>query len=166
MSRPLSRVPWAIEIDERDGVYVWLDALTNYLTTSQDKSFDSVFHVFGKDITKFHCYYYPCLLMALSTPLFFARDRHSLAYEDDLPQPLDSEWVKDEQEQGKLYPSSDPARLCTDRKDVIPSSPEVFCEAFCSRKTRWTTTLIFRSSSCCSPRTRWPMCTGICSRDR
>ena len=69
VSRPLSRVPWAIEIDERDGIYVWIDALTNYLTTSQNKSFDSVLHVFGKDITKFHCYYYPCLLMALNLPL-------------------------------------------------------------------------------------------------
>ena len=131
VSRPLSRVPWAIEIDEKDGIYVWIDALTNYLTTSQNKSFDSVLHVFGKDITKFHCYYYPCLLMALSTTLFFALDRCSLANEDDLPQSLDSEWVEDEQEQGELRSSPDLARLCTDRKHVIPSSLEVFFEVFC-----------------------------------
>ena len=68
VSRPLSRVPWAIDVDERDGVYVWIDALTNYLTTSENRSIDAVLHVFGKDIAKFHCYFYPCLLLALRIP--------------------------------------------------------------------------------------------------
>ena len=65
VSRPLSRVPWSIPVDDKTGVYVWIDALTNYLTTSEGRSFDRVIHVFGKDILKFHSYYYPCLLMAL-----------------------------------------------------------------------------------------------------
>lgn len=49
-----------------NGIYVWIDALSNYLTTNQGSSFRHVIHVFGKDILKFHGYYYPCLLMALS----------------------------------------------------------------------------------------------------
>ena len=44
---------------------MWLDALTNYLTTSEGRAFDEVKHVIGKDIVKVHGYYYPCLLMAL-----------------------------------------------------------------------------------------------------
>lgn len=65
VSRPLARVPWSIAVDAHTGVYVWLDALTNYLTTSEGRSFDRVVNVFGKDILKFHGYFYPCLLMAL-----------------------------------------------------------------------------------------------------
>lgn len=70
VSRPLSRVPWSIPIDNENGVYVWIDALSNYITTNQNSSFDKITHVFGKDILKFHCYYYPCLLMALSSVSF------------------------------------------------------------------------------------------------
>ena len=44
---------------------MWLDALTNYLTTSEGRAFGRVVNVFGKDILKFHGYFYPCLLMAL-----------------------------------------------------------------------------------------------------
>lgn len=69
VSRPLSRVPWAIPVGDGNGVYVWLDALTNYLTTSEGRAFDEVKHVIGKDIVKFHGYYYPCLLMALGESL-------------------------------------------------------------------------------------------------
>lgn len=35
VSRPLARVPWSIPVDAATGVYVWLDALTNYLTTGK-----------------------------------------------------------------------------------------------------------------------------------
>ena len=90
ISRPLSRVPWAIPFDQENGVYVWIDALCNYLTTGT--SFKSITHVFGKDILKFHCYYYPCLLMALSKGAFVVWPRTAFANTDDLPQSLDSEW--------------------------------------------------------------------------
>lgn len=65
VSWPLARVPWSIPVDAATGVYVWLDALTNYLTTSEGRAFGRVVNVFGKDILKFHGYFYPCLLMAL-----------------------------------------------------------------------------------------------------
>ncbi len=45
---------------------MWIDALSNYVTTNHGLCFHHVNHVFGKDILKFHGYYYPCLLMALS----------------------------------------------------------------------------------------------------
>ena len=48
-----------------NGIYVWIDALCNYLTTNTDMQFNQTIHIFGKDIVKFHCYFYPCLLMAL-----------------------------------------------------------------------------------------------------
>ena len=86
ISRPLSRVPWSIPFDQDNGVYVWIDALCNYLTTSESKSFDKIIHVFGKDILKFHCYYYPCLLMALSNSLQLSLwNRLTTTPENDLP---------------------------------------------------------------------------------
>lgn len=102
VSRPLARVPWAIAVDGVDGVYVWIDALTNYLTTSESRSFDQVMHVFGKDIAKFHCYFYPCLLLALRC--FWGRlcRREEAARSHDLPRALDRERRENEQEQGKL----------------------------------------------------------------
>ena len=58
-------MPAGLTVDADTGVYVWLDALTNYLTTSEGRSFGRVVNVFGKDILKFHGYFYPCLLLAL-----------------------------------------------------------------------------------------------------
>ena len=62
VSRPMSRLNWAIQLpnDPEQGVYVWLDALTNYLTTNPD--FHSQTHIVGKDIIKFHCVYWPAFL--------------------------------------------------------------------------------------------------------
>jgi len=77
VSRPSDRVPWAIPVpgDASQSVYVWLDALTNYLTVagiqvSPDPTvpvhwgFDKVVHVVGKDILRFHTLYWPSFLMA------------------------------------------------------------------------------------------------------
>lgn len=61
-------------------MYVWVDALTNYLTAlgypdlsaENFKKFwqaDSVFHVVGKDIIRFHAVYWPAFLMAANLPL-------------------------------------------------------------------------------------------------
>ena len=73
---------WGIPVtfDERHVVYVWLDALTNYITgigydaegnsTEQYKKlWPADLHLIGKDIVRFHTIYWPIFLMALGEPL-------------------------------------------------------------------------------------------------
>ena len=73
---------WGIPVDFDPGhvVYVWLDALTNYLTgigydcggenTEQFKrDWPADLHLIGKDIIRFHTIYWPIFLMALDLPL-------------------------------------------------------------------------------------------------
>ncbi|XP_043265891.1 methionine--tRNA ligase, mitochondrial [Colletes gigas] len=72
ISRPISRVPWAIPVpsDKSHTIYVWFDALVNYLTAiGYPNSFSSQFwpptvQVVGKDILKFHGILWPAFLMA------------------------------------------------------------------------------------------------------
>lgn len=62
--------------DKSHVMYVWFDALSNYLTGigyfekgSKNAHFwDSVHHVIGKDITRFHCILWPCMLMSAGLP--------------------------------------------------------------------------------------------------
>ncbi|HIX67440.1 MAG TPA: methionine--tRNA ligase [Candidatus Anaerostipes excrementavium] len=73
---------WGIPVDFDEGhiVYVWLDALTNYITgigydcdgNSTDqfgKFWPADLHLIGKDIIRFHTIYWPIILMALDVPL-------------------------------------------------------------------------------------------------
>ena len=73
---------WGIPVDFDEGhiVYVWLDALTNYITgigydcdgNSSDKFnkfWPADLHLIGKDIIRFHTIYWPIILMALDLPL-------------------------------------------------------------------------------------------------
>jgi len=78
---------WGIPcpFDEKQIVYVWFDALTNYLsglgpTDSTRAPFDentkaytdfwpANLHVIGKDITRFHCLYWPAMLMSAGIPI-------------------------------------------------------------------------------------------------
>ena len=73
---------WGIPVDFDEGhvVYVWLDALTNYITgigydcdgnsTDQFKKlWPADLHLIGKDIIRFHTIYWPIILMALDLPL-------------------------------------------------------------------------------------------------
>ncbi|XP_017464754.1 PREDICTED: methionine--tRNA ligase, mitochondrial isoform X1 [Rhagoletis zephyria] len=72
VSRPANRVHWAIPVpdDETQTVYVWLDALINYLTSAgyPDKKYRKFWppnvQVIGKDILKFHGIYWPAFLIA------------------------------------------------------------------------------------------------------
>ncbi|CAH1967738.1 unnamed protein product [Acanthoscelides obtectus] len=74
ISRPVTRVHWGIPVPEDDSqtVYVWLDALINYLTASGFGKDEGVFsrawppdvQVIGKDILKFHGIYWPAFLLA------------------------------------------------------------------------------------------------------
>ena len=69
-----------VDFDDKHVVYVWLDALTNYITgigydaegnsTSQyNKFWPADLHLIGKDIIRFHTIYWPIFLMALDEPL-------------------------------------------------------------------------------------------------
>ena len=72
-----------VDFDDRHVVYVWLDALTNYITAlgyDADKTYEEQsehfkkywpcdVHIIGKDILRFHTLYWPIFLMALDIPL-------------------------------------------------------------------------------------------------
>ena len=77
-----SSFKWGIPVDfdDKHVVYVWLDALTNYITgigydadgnsaPQFDKFWPADVHVVGKDIIRFHTIYWPIFLMALGVPL-------------------------------------------------------------------------------------------------
>ena len=67
-----------VEFDPGHVIYVWVDALSNYITAlgynGEDTSFYDKFwpadvHLIGKDILRFHTIYWPIMLMALDLPL-------------------------------------------------------------------------------------------------
>ena len=72
---------WGVPVDFDEGhvVYVWIDALSNYITNigydvegSSDefkKLWPADLHLIGKDIVRFHTIYWPIILMALDLPL-------------------------------------------------------------------------------------------------
>lgn len=71
VSRPSSRMTWGIPVpdDESQNIYVWLDALTNYLTVAgyqndKLKLWPPNLQIIGKDILKFHGIYWPAFLIA------------------------------------------------------------------------------------------------------
>ena len=67
-----------VDFDDKHVIYVWIDALTNYISAlgygSDDDSLYKKYwpadvHVIGKDILRFHTIYWPIILMALGEPL-------------------------------------------------------------------------------------------------
>lgn len=74
-----STVSWGIPVpeDEDQTIYVWFDALTNYITAinylEEDKVFEKMWpadlHIMAKDILKFHAVYWPAFLMSAELPL-------------------------------------------------------------------------------------------------
>ncbi|KAL5121990.1 methionyl-tRNA synthetase [Pleosporales sp. CAS-2024a] len=80
ISRPYDRLSWGIRVpgDDTQTIYVWLDALVNYITATgypwtpgreTEGGWPADCHVIGKDIVRFHCIYWPAFLMALGLPL-------------------------------------------------------------------------------------------------
>lgn len=69
-------------------MYVWLDALTNYLTclgypkSLEENETCNIVHIIGKDITKFHCIYWPAFLIGAG----FNLPKHVLSH---------GHWLKD-----------------------------------------------------------------------
>jgi len=78
-SRPRKDLSWSVPVpnDPSASVYVWADALTNYLSaigyTDDEKKFKKFWpadvHCIGKDIQKFHCLIWPGMLLSLGLPL-------------------------------------------------------------------------------------------------
>ncbi len=73
-------VKWGVPVDfdEKHTIYVWIDALSNYITglgygTDDDTNFKKYWpadvHVIGKEIVRFHAIIWPAILMALDIPL-------------------------------------------------------------------------------------------------
>ena len=66
-----------VPVDEKHVIYVWFDALTNYLTPigflddpeKFNKYWPANLHLVGKEIVRFHTIIWPCILMALDLPL-------------------------------------------------------------------------------------------------
>ena len=68
-----------VDFDPKHVVYVWLDALTNYITNigydvdnetlEFKEKWPADLHLIGKDIIRFHTIYWPCFLMSLDLPL-------------------------------------------------------------------------------------------------
>lgn len=85
VSRPKSSVSWGIPVpnDPEQTIYVWIDALSNYITGigcwDDDAQFNKFWgtsdhpnttHVIGKDILRFHAIYWPAMLMSAELPLY------------------------------------------------------------------------------------------------
>lgn len=78
-SRPVSKNSWAIPVpnDPEQVMYVWCDALANYITAigygRDEKGFNHFwpadYHVIGKDILRFHAAFWPAMLMSAGLPL-------------------------------------------------------------------------------------------------
>ena len=74
-----SSFDWGIPVpgDAKHVMYVWVDALTNYLTgtgwpdesSPRARFWPMDVHVIGKDITRFHCIFWPAFLMSAGVPL-------------------------------------------------------------------------------------------------
>lgn len=77
-----SSFKWGIPVDfdDKHVIYVWIDALSNYITglgfdldgnhdEKYKKYWPADLHLIGKDIIRFHTIYWPCILMALDVPL-------------------------------------------------------------------------------------------------
>ncbi|MDR0248092.1 MAG: methionine--tRNA ligase [Oscillospiraceae bacterium] len=74
---------WGIPVpfDPAHVIYVWIDALSNYITALGynpggesgelfRKYWPAALHIVGKDVVRFHFIYWPCMLMALGLPLY------------------------------------------------------------------------------------------------
>ncbi len=79
VSRSRRSVSWGIPVpdDPEQVIYVWIDALSNYITgigwnkneAEFQKYWPADVHVIGKDILRFHAIYWPAMLMAAEIPL-------------------------------------------------------------------------------------------------
>jgi len=74
ISRPKTQLDWGVEVpgDAEHVMYVWFDALTNYISgvgydsdsTEFEKWWPADIHIVGKDISRFHCVMWPAMLLS------------------------------------------------------------------------------------------------------
>lgn len=71
VSRPKEKLAWGIPVpnDPDHVMYVWFDALTNYLNPDPEKWWPAEVHVIGKDILRFHAVIWPAMLLSAGLPL-------------------------------------------------------------------------------------------------
>ncbi|OGY24109.1 MAG: methionine--tRNA ligase [Candidatus Woykebacteria bacterium RBG_13_40_15] len=75
ISRRKEAVPWGIEVpgDSTQVIYVWFDALINYLTAGKQKGFwdenTKIIHIIGKDNLRWHALLWPAMLKSAEYPL-------------------------------------------------------------------------------------------------
>lgn len=77
ISRPVSQLTWGVPVpgDESQVMYVWMDALSNYITVlgypeqEIDEWWPATAQFVGKDILRFHAILWPAMLMGLGLPL-------------------------------------------------------------------------------------------------
>eukprot|EP00842_Homolaphlyctis_polyrhiza_P001472 jgi/Hompol1/2325/HPOL_005429-RA len=143
VSRLKSRLRWGISVpnDDTHVIYVWLDALTNYLTVtgypwknvepgSPDEAqvaaqhgWPADIHIVGKDIIKFHSIYWPAFLMAadLPTPRRIVSHGHWLINQQKMSKSTGN--VVDPHELLSKY-GTDPVRYFLLRDGSISIDPE------------------------------------------
>src|SRR5262249_14365760 len=86
-------INWGIPVpfDAEQTIYVWFDALLNYITAigygTDEARFQSIWpadvHVIGKDITRFHCALWPAMLISAGVPLPKHVFGHGFVYNKD-----------------------------------------------------------------------------------
>lgn len=79
ISRPKTQLEWGVEVpgDSQHVMYVWFDALANYITTvgygydsdELTRLWPADLHIVGKDISRFHAVYWPIMLMSAKLEL-------------------------------------------------------------------------------------------------
>ena len=92
ISRPKTQLEWGVEVpnDSENVMYVWFDALTNYISAIGYKENSDEFkqlwpadvHVVGKDIARFHCLLWPAMLMSAGLQIPGAIFVHSFITSD------------------------------------------------------------------------------------
>ena len=86
---------WGIPVPNAKNhvIYVWLDALTNYISAlnfpnEQDnlykKFWPATVHIIGKDILRFHAIYWPAFLLAAKIPLPFSKIFNAVLFSSDI----------------------------------------------------------------------------------
>ncbi len=110
-----------VDFDDRHVVYVWLDALSNYITgigydcdgnhgDNYKKYWPANLHLIGKDILRFHTIYWPIMLMALNVELPKQVFGHPWLLQTD-PASKDGEGVKMSKSRGNVLYADDLVEL-------------------------------------------------------